>query len=108
MAALPHPEKYAGKEARFGSVTDSYQPCEKACGRSRALVEQPQDSGIRIRIAAKSDQAPRGLDLIRAFPQARISWSINTLDEGLRREMDRCNLVWPENLNLRGNIRRAF
>ena len=28
---IKHPEKYAGKEAFLGSVTDCYQPCESKC-----------------------------------------------------------------------------
>ncbi len=147
---IKHPEKYAGKEAFFGSVTDCYQPCEAKYGRTRALLEQLQGSGIRISIATKSDLVLRDLDLIKTFPNARVSFSINTLDEGFRREMDRgvsierrleamktfydagvqstcfispifpgitdvkaiidrakrqCNLVWLENLNLRGDYR---
>ena len=90
------------------------------------------------------------LDLIKTFPGARVSWSINTLDEEFRKAMDKgvsierrleamrqfyeagvqttcfispifpgitdveaiierakgqCNLVWLENLNLRGDYR---
>lgn len=147
---IRHPEKYAGKEAFFGSVTDCYQPCEAKCKRTRALLEQLQGSGISISIATKSDLVLRDLDLIKTFPNARVSFSINTLDEGFRKEMDRgvsierrlaamkafydagvqttcfispifpgitdvkaiierakkqCNLVWLENLNLRGDYR---
>ena len=95
----------------------------------------------------------RDLDLIKTFPDARVSWSVNTLDEGFKREMDnavsierrlaamkafhdagvrttcfvspifpgitdvkaivarvrsRCNLVWLENLNLRGSYKAAI
>lgn len=147
---IKHPEKYAGKEAFLGSVTDCYQPCESKYGRTRALLEQLQGSGISISIATKSDLVLRDLDLIKTFPNARVSFSINTLDEAFRREMDRgvsierrlaamkqfydagvqttcfispifpgitdpmaiidvakdrCNLVWLENLNLRGDYR---
>lgn len=147
---IKHAEKYAGKEAFFGSVTDCYQPCEEKYKRTRALLEQLQGSGIRISIATKSDLVTRDLDLIRTFPNARVSFSINTLDENFRQEMDRgvsierrlaamkifyeagiqttcfispifpgitdvkaiierakkqCNLVWLENLNLRGDYR---
>ncbi len=148
--AITKASKYAGKEAFLGSVTDCYQPCEAKYKRTRALLEQLQGSGIRISIATKSDLVLRDLDLIRTFPGARVSWSINTLDEDFRREMDRgvsierrleamrqfyeagvqttcfispifpgitdveaiierakgqCNLVWLENLNLRGDYR---
>ena len=144
------PEKYAGKEAFLGSVTDCYQPCEAKYKRTRALLEQLQGSGISINIATKSDLVLRDIDLIKTFPNARVLWSINTMDEDFRREMDRgvsierrlaamkqfydagiqttcfispifpgitdvkaiierakgqCNLVWLENLNLRGDYR---
>ncbi len=147
---IKNPKKYAGKEAFIGSVTDPYQPCEKEYGRTRALLEQLQGSGVNISIATRSDLVLRDLDLIKTFPNARVSWSINTLDEGFRRQMDRavsierrlnamkqfyeagvqttlfispifpgitdpkeiilatkdfCNLVWLENLNLRGDYR---
>ena len=147
---IQHPEKYAGKEAFLGSVTDCYQPCEAKYQRTRALLEQLQGSGISVSIATKSDLVLRDLDLIKTFPNARVSFSINTLDEDFRKEMDRgasiekrlaamkafydagvqttcfispifpgitdvkaiierakkqCNLVWLENLNLRGDYK---
>ena len=147
---LRRPERYAGKEVFFCSVTDPYQPLEAKYGRTRALLEQLRGSGVRLSISTKSDLILRDLELIRSFPDARVSWSINTLDEDFRREMDRavsierrfaamkrfyeagvqttcfispifpgitdvraiierargqCNLVWLENLNLRGDYR---
>ena len=85
---ISHPEKYAGKELFIGSVTDPYQPCEETYGRTRALLEQLQDSGAKISIATKSDLVLRDLDLIKSFPGARVSWSIDTLDEQFRADMD--------------------
>lgn len=147
---MRNPRKYAGKEAFLGSVTDCYQPCEAKYKRTRALLEQLRGSGISISIATKSDLVLRDIDLIRTFPDARVSFSINTLDENFRREMDcavsisrrlaamkelydagiqtvcqmapifpgitdakaiieavrdRCNLIWLENLNLRGDYK---
>ena len=147
---IKNPTKYAGKEAFIGSVTDPYQPCEAEYKRTGALLEQLQGSGISISIATKSDLVLRDIDLIKTFPNARVSWSINTLDEDFRRAMDngvsierrlaamkqfydagvqttcfispifpgitdlkeiilaakdRCNLVWLENLNLRGDYK---
>ena len=123
-------KRYAGKEAFFGSVTDCYQPHEAKYKRTRALLEQLQGSGISVSIATKSDLVLRDLDLIKTFPHARVSWSINTLDESFRRAgvettcfispifpaitdveaiirkaKDCCNLVWLENLNLRGDYK---
>lgn len=147
---LKNTKKYAGKEAFIGSVTDPYQPCEEKYQRTRMLLEQLQESGVSISIATRSDLILRDLDLIKTFPNARVSWSINTLNEDFRKEMDhaisierrldamkvfydagiqttcfispifpgitdvkaiierakdRCNLVWLENLNLRGDYK---
>ncbi len=85
---IQHPERYAGKELFIGSVTDPYQPLEETEGRTRTLLEQMQGSGCKISIATKSDLVLRDLDLIRTFPNARVSWSINTLDEDFRADMD--------------------
>lgn len=145
--SIKHPEKYAGKEIFIGSVTDPYQPEEKQHCRTRRLLEELSGSGAKLSIATKSDLVLRDLDLIRTFPDARVSWSINTLDEEFHNDMDRavpierrlaamevfhnagvrttcfispifpgitdvpaiveqardhCNLIWLENLNLRG------
>ena len=70
---IKNPGKYAGKEAFLGSVTDCYQPCEAKYKRTRALLEQLQGSGISISIATKSDLVLRDLDLIKTFPNARVS-----------------------------------
>lgn len=86
---IKNAKKYAGKEAFFGSVTDCYQPHEAKYKRTRTLLEQLQGSGISVSIATKSDLVLRDLGLIKTFPHARVSWSINTLDESFRREMDR-------------------
>ena len=85
---IKHPEKYAGKELFIGSVCDPYQPLEETACRTRALLEQMQGTGCSLSIATKSDLVLRDLDLIKTFPNARVSWSINTLDEDFRTDMD--------------------
>lgn len=147
---IKNPQKYAGKELFIGSVTDPYLPQEEQYGRTRALLKQLQDSGAKLSIATKSDLILRDLDLIKTFPDARISWSVNTLDEDFKSDMDnavsierrlaameafyhagirttcfvspifpgitdveaiiqrvkkQCNLIWLENLNLRGSYK---
>ena len=150
---IKNPQKYAGKELFIGSVTDPYNPQEEVYGRTRALLTQLQGSGAKISIATKSDLILRDLELIKSFPNARVSWSINTLDETFREDMDnavsiqrrlaamkafhdadvrttcfispifpgitdvkaiiqrakeRCNLIWLENLNLRGGYKTVI
>ena len=85
---IKDPKKYAGKELFIGSVTDPYLPQEERYGRTRALLEQLRGSGAKISIATKSDLVLRDLELIKTFPDARVSWSVNTLDEEFRADMD--------------------
>lgn len=150
---IKNPEKYRGRELFIGSVTDPYLPQEEVYGRTRELLLQLKGSGARLSIATKSDLVLRDLDLIKSFPDARVSWSINTLDEGFRADMDgasaierrfaameafhqagvrttcfispifpgitdakaiirraknSCNLIWLENLNLRGSYKAVI
>lgn len=150
---IKNPEKYANKELFIGSVTDPYNPQEKIYGRTRALLEQLKGSGAKLSIATKSDLVLRDLDIIKTFPDARVSWSINTLDENFKNDMDcavsigqrlsamkvfynagvrttcfispifpgitnvkaivervkdQCNLIWLENLNLRGSYKTVI
>ncbi len=86
---IKNPQKYAGKELFIGSVTDPYNPQEETYERTRALLTQLQGSGAKISIATKSALILRDLELIRSIPGARVSWSINTLDEGFKNDMDK-------------------
>lgn len=149
---IKNTKKYAGKELFIGSVTDPYQPAEEKYKRTRTLLEELQGSGALLSIATKSDLILRDLELIKTFPNARVSWSINTLDENFKNDMDKgvsierrlaamkifhdsgvrttcfispifpeitdvkeiterakehCNLIWLENLNLRGTFKPA-
>lgn len=147
---IKNPQRLSGKELFVGSVTDPYMPQEAEFGRTRSLLEQLQDSGAKVSIQTKSDLVLRDVDLIAALPDARVGFSINTLNEGFRSDMDdavsierrlaamkqlhdagirttcfispifpgitdvcaiidavrdQCNLVWLENLNLRGSFK---
>ena len=150
---IRNPRNYFGKELFVGSVTDPYNPEEEKYGRTRALLEQLRGSGVKLSIQTKSDLVLRDLDLIASFPDARVGFSINTLDESFREDMDRavsierrldamkrvhdagirttcfispifpgitdvpaiigrvrdrCNLIWLENLNLRGSYKAVI
>ena len=48
-----------------------------------------QGSGINLIITTKSDLVLRDLELIKTFPSPLISWSINTLDENFKNDMDK-------------------
>ena len=72
----------------IGSVTDGYNPQEEKFGNTRKLLEQLRGSGADILICTKSDLVVRDIDLIKELGQVTVSWSINTLDEGFKNDMD--------------------
>lgn len=144
-------KKYAGQRVVIGSVTDGYLPQEAQFCNTRKLLKQLLGSGAEILICTKSDLVLRDLDLLSQMERVTVSWSINTLDEGFRADMDKavsierriaamkqvydagirtvcfisplfpgitdfeaifqrvkdqCDLVWLENLNLRGGFKQ--
>lgn len=86
--AIKNPKKYAGQRVVIGSVTDGYNPQEEMFGATRKLLEQLRGSGADILICTKSDLVLRDLDLLKELGQVTVSWSINTLDEGFKGDMD--------------------
>ena len=150
---IRNPQKYRGQRVVIGSVTDGYLPQEAQFGNTRKLLEQLKDSGAEILICTKSDLVVRDIDLLRKMEKVTVSWSINTLDEDFREDMDKaasiarrlaamkqvydagirtvcfispvfpgitdfaaifqrvkhqCDLVWLENLNLRGGFKQEI
>ena len=86
---IKDPRRYAGQTMIVGSVTDGYNPQEGIFCRTRAFLEQMQGSGINLIITTKSDLVLRDLELIKTFPSPLISWSVNTLDENFKNDMDK-------------------
>ena len=86
---IENPQRYSGREIFISSVTDPYNPQEAEFKRTRALLEELKDSGARLSISTKSDLILRDIELIAGFDEPRISFSINTLDETFRSDMDR-------------------
>lgn len=117
------------------------------------MLEQLKGSGVKLSIQTKSDLVLRDIALIKAFPDARVGFSINTLDENFKNDMDmavsierrlmamkrlhdegirttcfispifpgitdvtaildkvknQCQLIWLENLNLRGSYKKVI
>lgn len=150
---IKNPQKYKGQRVVIGSVTDGYNPYEETYGRTRDLLTQLLGSGAEILICTKSDLVLRDLDILKELGQVTVSWSVNTLDEGFRADMDeavsierrlaamkkvydagirtvcfvspifpgitdiqeifgqvreQCDLVWLENLNLRGGFKSVI
>ena len=148
-----NPKKYAGQKVIIGTVTDGYNPLEERYRKTRQLLTELKDSGADILICTKSDLVLRDMDLLMEINRKNrltVSWSVNTLDEEFKNDMDaavsierrlaamkqvydagirtvcfispvfpgltdieaifhrpkdQCDLIWLENLNLRGGFK---
>ena len=85
---IKNPEKYKGKTMIVGSVTDGYNYFEAKYKRTRAFLEEMQGSEINLIITTKSNLVTRDIDLIKTYPNPLVAWSINTLDEEFKKDMD--------------------
>ena len=85
---IKNPLKYDGETVIIGSVTDGYNQYEEEFCRTRELLEELDGSGVNLIITTKSDLVLRDLDLIKKFRDPLVSWSINTLDEDFKNDMD--------------------
>lgn len=150
---IKNPKKYAGQKVVIGTVTDGYNPLEETYRNTRRLLEELKDSGADILICTKSDLVLQDIDLLKEINKNNrltVSWSVNTLDEDFKNDMDsavsierrlaamkqvydagirticfispvfpgitdieaiferakdQCDLIWLENLNLRGGFK---
>ena len=150
---ITNPHRYDRQRIVIGSVTDGYNPYEEEFRRTRHLFEELQGTDAEIMICTKSDLVLRDLDLLKQFHKVTVSWSVNTLDEQFRADMDQAvsierrlramkqvydaglrtvcfispifpgitdvkaiieevkdyaDLIWLENLNLRGQFKRCI
>lgn len=85
---IKNPKKYAGQRVVIGSVTDGYNPQEEQYCNTRTLLEQLKGSNADILICTKSDLVVRDIDLLKELGKVTVSWSINTLDEDFKNDMD--------------------
>ena len=90
---IKKPQKYAGQRVVIGSVTDGYNPSEEKYRRTRALLEQLKNSDAKITICTKSELVTRDLDILKEMKDVTVSWSINTLDETFRSDMDNASSI---------------
>ena len=85
---IANPHRYDGSTIFLSSVTDPYQPIEASEMRTRTALEQLVGTTAKISVTTKSDLVLRDLDLLRKFDDVTIAFSINTLDDTFRSDMD--------------------
>ncbi len=70
------------------SVCDPYQPAEERFGLTRRCLIQLLEAGRPVLVQTKSARALADLDVIRRFPEARVTFSIATGDEAIARRFE--------------------
>ena len=86
-------KKLTGKTVFLSSVTDCYNSFEEKYEVTRKILEQLVDADCQITISTKSSLILRDLDLLTKLPNLKVSFSINTLDEAFRKDMDNASSI---------------
>lgn len=81
-------EKIKGKSVFISSVTDCYNSFEEKYGVTRKILEQLVNAECQVTISTKSNLILRDIDLLKEFSNLKVAFSINTLDEKFRADMD--------------------
>lgn len=86
-------KKLKGKSVFIASVTDCYNLFEEKYRVTRKILEQLVGADCQITISTKSSLILRDLDLLKKFPNLKVSFSINTLNELFRKDMDNASPI---------------
>ena len=81
-------KKLVGKKIFISSVTDPYNPFEKKYEITRKILSELCDVDCSIDITTKSDLVLRDIDILKRLKDVRVAFSINTLDEKFKKDMD--------------------
>jgi len=85
---IKNPQQYAGKSIFLGSVTDGYNPFEFDYRKTRQILEQFVGVDAEVTISTKSDLVVRDIELLQQLSNVTVAFSINTMDEEFRKDMD--------------------
>lgn len=78
-----------GKIVNLSSVTDCYNPLEKDYRITRKILQQLVNADIELLIVTKSNLILDDLELLKKFKNLTVAFSINTLDEDFKNDMDK-------------------
>lgn len=82
------PGSLTGKTVLLSSVTDPYNPYEMKYHKSREILELLSHTDAHVEILSKSDLMVRDIDLLKKIPDLSVGISLNTLDDGFRRDIE--------------------
>jgi DNA repair photolyase len=86
-------EKIAFKNVFMSSVTDCYNPYEAKYKLTRGILESLVDVDFNLTIATKNSLVLRDIDILKKYKNVEVAISINTLDEKLKKDMDRASSI---------------
>ena len=81
-------KKYKGKRITLSSVTDAYQPVELKYKLTRKILEKLIPLQPHVDIMTKSDLVLRDIDVIKQFKDCVVAFSILTLNDAVRKELE--------------------
>ena len=85
--------KISGKNVFLSSVTDCYNELEEKYFLTRKILEQLKDADCNLSISTKSKLIVRDIDILKNIKNLTVSFSINTLDEKFRSDMDKASTI---------------
>lgn len=74
----------------IGSVTDPYMPCEAKYKITHSILTQLIECNARIEMQTKSALITRDIEIIKQIPNIKVGFSICTLDDGFRKDIEPC------------------
>ncbi len=86
-------KRLAGKSIFMSSVTDCYNQFEEKYLITRKVLEQLIEVDCQITISTKSKLILRDMDLLTKLPNLKAAFSINTLNEAFRSDMDKGSTI---------------
>lgn len=72
----------------IGSVTDPYQPCEITKMITRKSIQVLMKHRLSFTILTKSDLITRDLDLLNNYPFAEVGFTLNTLNNSIKKSLE--------------------
>lgn len=82
-----------GKSLTLSTVTDAYNIYEKQYCVTRKILEQLIGVKCSLTILTKNDLVLRDMDLLKQMHDVNVAFSINTLDEGFKNDMDKASSI---------------
>jgi len=80
--------KYKDKVIFLASVTDAYLPLERKYQLTRQILEKLIPLEPNLGVQTKSDLVVRDIDLLKQFQNCEVGFTISTLDDNLRKEIE--------------------